>query len=80
MMNKKKPTIKKYITALVISATIGVVIGALLLTFVGKLLGFSSRGVLVILLIAFPAIQFSILFGFYKGLVKHYGLQLHKEQ
>jgi hypothetical protein len=75
MTNIIKPSIKKYIITLVIYATIGMVIGTIIITLIGGLIGFGSQGVLVMVLIAFPVIQFSTLYGFYKGLKKHYNFQ-----
>ncbi len=74
-MNKNKPTIMKYIVTLVISSTIGMLAAALIFNFIGNLIGFGSQGVLVMILIAFPIVQFSSLYGFYKGLGKYYGLK-----
>ena len=77
MRMKEKPrySIKKYILVGVISMTLGVVAGAVILSLLGSLLGFGSQGVLVMILISFPFCLFSALYGFYKGLVKHYGLK-----
>jgi hypothetical protein len=70
-----KPTITKYIATIVIFSTIGMLVSAAVLAFIGNLMGFGSQGVLVMILIAFPIVQFSSLYGFYKGLKKYYGLK-----
>jgi len=75
-MNKTKPTIMKYIATIVISSTVGMIAATLILTFIGNRIGFGSHGVLVMILISFPVVQFSVLYGFYKGLAKHYGLKI----
>jgi hypothetical protein len=74
-MNQNKLSIKKYIATLVISSTIGMLAAALILTLIGNQIGFGSQGVLIMILIAFPFVQFSSLFGFYKGLKKYYDLK-----
>jgi len=53
----------------------GVVCGAIILSLMGHLLGFGCQAVLVTILIAFPFCIFSALYGFYKGLVRHYGFK-----
>jgi len=75
-MKKTAPTITRYIATIVVSSTVGMIVSVLILIFIGKHIGFGSQGVLVMVLVAFPVVQFSSLNGFYKGLVKHYGLKL----
>jgi len=70
-----RPTISKYIATITISSTIGMFIVAFILAFIGNQIGFGYQGVLVIVLIAFPIVQFSSLYGFYKGLKKYYDLK-----
>lgn len=74
---KKEPrySIKKYILIGVVSMTVGVISGAIILSLLGSLLGFGSQAVLVMILISFPFCLFSALYGFYKGLVRHYGFK-----
>ena len=74
---KKQPrySIKKYLLVGVISMTLGVVGGAIILSLLGNVLGFGSQAVLVTILISFPFCIFSALYGFYKGLVRHYGFK-----
>ncbi len=68
-MNIKKPClIKKYILLLVILPTFGLIIGTAILL----LLGFGYQGTLIVIILSFPVCIFSILYGFYKGLVKYY--------
>ncbi len=70
MSEKLRYSIKKYIILLVLSALIGVALTASILLF----LGFGYQGTLVIVIVSFPLWLFGILYGFYKGLVKYYGL------
>ena len=74
MRKGQRYSIRKYIIVSVISMTTGYLIGAIILSALGSLVGFGSQGVLVMILIAFPVCLFSALYGFYKGLVRHYGL------
>ncbi|MBW1787510.1 MAG: hypothetical protein JRK53_12935 [Deltaproteobacteria bacterium] len=75
MTNKPRYSIKKYILIGVISMTVGVVIGTIILSILGSILGFGSQGVLVTIVLSFPICLFSALYGFYKGLVRHYGFK-----
>lgn len=69
-MNKKKPcSIKSYLLTLSVLPSIGLTIAAVLL----YMLGFGYQGTLVVIIMSLPFCFFSILYGFYKGLVKHYG-------
>jgi hypothetical protein len=74
---KKEPrySIKKYILILVVSASVGVLIGTIILSIFGSILGFGSQGVLIMIILSFPVILFSVLYAFYGGLVRHYGLK-----
>jgi hypothetical protein len=74
-MNQNKLSIKKYIATLVVSSTIGIFAAAFILTLIGNQIGFGSHGVLIMILIAFPVVQFSSLYGFYKGLKKYFDLK-----
>jgi hypothetical protein len=67
-------SIAKYILLLVLSSTISLAICSLLLALLGRIVGFGCQGVIVILLFLFPVLIFSVLYGFYKGLVRYYGL------
>jgi len=62
-------SIKRYIFWGTSSITLGLLAGVGILT----IFGFGSRGILIVLLLSFPFLLFSSLYGFYKGLVKHYG-------
>jgi hypothetical protein len=64
-------SIKKYMLILVVSTTVGVITTAVML----GLAGFDSQGILVVVLFSFPLWLFSVLYGFYKGLVKYYDLK-----
>ena len=74
-MNRNKPAIMKYIVTLVISSSVGMIAAAFILNFIGSLIGFGSQGILVVILFSFPFVQFSTLYGFYKGLKKHFDLK-----
>ena len=56
---------------IVLSATIGLIGSALLLS----LIGFDSQGVLVVILLGFPVLLFACLQGSLKGLIAHYGFK-----
>jgi hypothetical protein len=75
MKEKTRYTVRQYILLLVASATTGLVISAIVLSITARMLGFGSQGVLVIILFSLPVCIFSVLYGFYKGLVKHYGFE-----
>ena len=75
MKEKPRYSIKAFILLVVASATIGLVIGTIILEIMGRIIGFGCQGVLVMVLFAFPTCLFSVLYGFYKSLVRHYGLQ-----
>jgi hypothetical protein len=73
MPMKRTPryTAKKYIILIVLSATIGLICSALLLS----LIGFGSQGILAVILLGFPVLLFACLRGFLKGLIAHYGFK-----
>ena len=71
MNDKPRHTIKKYMTIIVLSSTIGM----LITTAVLLLLGFGCQGTLVVVIFVLPLWVFAILYGFYKGLVKSYNLK-----
>jgi hypothetical protein len=75
MTVKPRYSIKKYILIGVLSMTVGVIIGTIILSILGSVIGFGSQGVLVMVLLSFPFCLFSTLYGFYKGLVRHYGFK-----
>ena len=70
MSDAPRYSIKKYLLLLVLSSTIGMIITVSLLLFIG----FGWQGTLVVLIFSFPLWLFGVLYGFYKGLVKYYGL------
>ena len=72
---KPRYSIKKYLLVGVLSMTVGYAFGAVILSMLGGIIGFKSQTVLIIVLLAFPICLFSSLYGFYKGLVRHYGLK-----
>ncbi len=63
-------TIKKYLMLIVASASVGAFISVAILL----MLGFGSQGALVVLIFSFPVLLFAAMYGFYKGLVRYYGL------
>lgn len=69
--SKKVYSIKKYMLLLIvaITAVFWIAISGLLLV------GLDCQGTLMLSLLMFPYLLFLSLYGFYKGLVKHYGLQ-----
>jgi hypothetical protein len=71
MPRKPRYSIKKYIFLIVLSSTIAFITIVAMLS----VLGFDSLAILRIMFIWFPICIFSALYGFYKGLVKHYGLK-----
>jgi|GEM_PF-2731757 len=71
MANKKLYSIKKYMLMLTASATVVLIVTAKVLS----LLGLSCRDTFVMLAFIFPECLFLVLYGFYKGLVMHYGLK-----
>jgi hypothetical protein len=64
-------TIKKYLFLIVLSMTIAFIIVVAMLS----IIGFPCKGILMIIVIWFPLGIFTALQGFYKGLVKYYGLK-----
>jgi hypothetical protein len=71
MMKKPRYSIKKYILLLVIPSTFALIV----IVFFLSLLSIPIQGILLIVVLWFPVCLFTILYGFYKGLVKHYGLK-----
>ena len=55
--------------------TVGVISVAIVLSILGSVIGFGSQAILVIILLSFPVCLFSSLYGFYKGLIRHYGFK-----
>lgn len=64
-------SIKKYIFLIVLSTTIAFIIVVATLS----IIGFPCQGILITIFFWFPLCSFSALYGFYKGLVKYYGLK-----
>jgi len=75
MMKKPRYSVKKYLLVGVLSTTVGYILGAVILSMLGAIIGFKSQTVLIIVLLVFPICLFSSLYGFYKGLVRHYGFK-----
>jgi hypothetical protein len=68
--------IRAYIVWLTASFTVGYVGSAVGLSLLGRsLLGLGYREVPIILVAVYPVTLFAATYGFYKGLVKHYGFQ-----
>jgi hypothetical protein len=68
-------SIKKYIFLIVLSMTIGFIIAVVMFSIIGSIIGLPCKGILVIIVIWFPLGIYLALYGFYKGLVKYYGLK-----
>jgi hypothetical protein len=68
---KPRYSIKKYIFLIVLSMTVAFVIVVAMLS----IIGFPCQGILRIIVVWFPLCIFLALYGFYKGLVKYYGLK-----
>ena len=64
-------SIKKYIFLIVLSTTIAFIIVVATLS----IIGFPCQGILITIVLWFPLCIFTALYGFYKGLVKYYGLK-----
>jgi len=75
MNERPRYSIAKYILLLVLSSAFGLAVCSLLLCLLGRVAGFGCQGVVVILLFLFPICIFSVLYGFYKGLVRYYGFK-----
>lgn len=75
MSTEPRYSVKGYLLILVASASVGLVLCAFIVSFLGDVIGFGSQGVLIVILFTFPFCIFSVLYGFYKGLVRHYGLK-----
>lgn len=77
---KKLMSIRTYILWITAGCTVGFVGSAFLLLSVGgRFLTFGYREALIILLLVYPVTIFGAVYGFYKGLVRHYGF-LGKER
>jgi len=68
MGNKAQYSVKKYILVSVASATIGFIISVVMVI----LIGFGYQGTIIYIFLFFPFVLFIVLYGFYKGLVRHY--------
>lgn len=75
MRTEPRYSVKKFLLIGVISVSLGFIAGAIILSLLGSVLGFGSQAVLVIVLFSVPFCLFSALYGFYKGLVRHYGFE-----
>jgi len=75
MPTKPRYSIKKYIFLIVLSMTIGFIIAVVMFSIIGSIIGLPCQGILVIIVVWFPLGIFVALKGFYKGLVKYYGLK-----
>ncbi len=71
MSEKPRYSIKKYLLLCVLCGFLGFFAG---IFFLG-LFGFGAQGLLVVALLFYPLSLFVLLYSFYKGLVKHYGLK-----
>ena len=74
MTIKKSYSIKKYILSLAVLPTFGLILETTILL----LLGFGYQRTLIVIILSFPVCLFSVLYGFYKGLVKYYGFDSKK--
>ena len=71
-MSSKPPySLKNYILVIVASMTMGFIIGIIMII----LLGFGYQGTIIVIFLYYPFSVFIALYGFYKGLVRHYGLK-----
>jgi hypothetical protein len=68
-------SIKAYILIIALATTISLWLGVAMYSLLAYLLGFDCQGVIRLVIMAFPVIIFAALYGFYKGLVKYYGLK-----
>ena len=68
MTIKPRYSIKKYILLGVFSTTVGMIIGAILLSMLASVMGFGIQAVLVIVLLSLPVCLFSTLYGFLQRL------------
>ncbi len=71
MTNKPRYSIKKYIILLVIPSTFALIV----IVFFLSGLGIPIQGILLIVVLWFPVCLFTSLYGFYKGLIRHYGFK-----
>ena len=70
---KPRYTIKQYLLLCVLSVTLGLLASIVMLIILNSILNIGCRGILIVVVILFPIGSFSLLYGFYKGLVKYYG-------
>ncbi len=70
-MSKKIRPIKNTILMIVLTSTAGYLFGVIMVV----LLGFGYQGTIIYIFLFFPFVLFITLYGFYKGLVRHYGLK-----
>ncbi|HEX6790195.1 MAG TPA: hypothetical protein VF247_02705, partial [Candidatus Krumholzibacteria bacterium] len=66
--------LKAMIIVLPISGGVGLYLGDTIVRRMGEAIGLSCRDTTMILLVTFPFVMFCMLYGFYKALVKYYGL------
>lgn len=71
MADKVRYTIKKYMLLIVAAVSFGDLLSLLFFSW----LGFNSQALVIFSFFSLPLMLFIALYGFYKGLVKYYGLQ-----
>jgi len=71
--NSRKPscTIKQYLWYIVVFASVGFAGGAIFYSYIG----FGCKGTIITLVMLFPVIFGSCMYGFYRYLVRNYGLK-----
>jgi len=69
MKERKLYSIQRFIVVVVVASTLALIV----VVFALGALGFGSKSTLRVVIVWFPFCIFSGLYGFYKGLVKHYG-------
>ncbi len=72
MTNDSRLTIKTFMILITVSSTVAF----LILVGVLNMIGFDSIAILRITFVWFPICIFSVLYGFYKGIVNHYGFKV----
>jgi len=75
MKETPRYSVKQYLFILVASSSAGLVIGAIMLSFIGDALGFGIRAVLIMILISFPIVIFIVLYAFYGVLARYFGFE-----
>lgn len=74
--NIRKPrcTIKQYLWYIVVFASVGFTAQSIFLNYIG----FGCRGTIITLVMTFPVLFFACMNGFYRYLVRYYGLKDRK--